>query len=141
MIIGQAGKPFRTIKDRSNPYAYIDQIDVRMVFGWTNCWRYRLFWREIGISNFDKYTENFLIFPGVAEKFIQTMADIMTDNLTDEMIFDTTHSGFPMDIAIPWTYSFAENDSHKISVPFTFMFQNFETSRRNYKISRCKHFK
>lgn len=117
VIIGQAGKPFRTIKDRSNPYAYIDQIDVRGIWMDKLLALQTLLEREIGISNFDKYTENFLIFPGVAEKFIQTMADIMTDNLTDEMIFDTTHSGFPMDIAIPWTYSFAENDSHKISVP------------------------
>ncbi len=89
VMVGQAGKSFRSRKDPTSTNSYADQIDVRGIWIDKLLALKALVGRYTGMPSFDEYTENMLTMPGVGRAVAVTIAGIVNDRLGGDVIFST----------------------------------------------------
>lgn len=117
-IVGQAGKSFQSRKDRNNPNAFIDQIDVRGIWLDKLLAAKTLVGRTTGISNFDEFTGNFLDIKDVRSEVQSEIEGLLLDEVeTVVPIFTTTGQVLNVNTSVS-LYSDQEGaNSHRMQVP------------------------
>lgn len=89
LVAGQTGKAFEDQKYITNPYSYIDQIDVRGIWVDKLLALNTLFDRMLGITNFDKYSENFLTLPALRPELTNLIGSVLTNEVQSDLTFVT----------------------------------------------------
>lgn len=115
LAVGQAGKSFNHIRDRRNPLAFIDEIDVRGVWIDKMLALKTLLQRSSSLGNFDNKVKNMISVPELKEPIMTMLTNITSDNFNGVLTFDTLADG-PM--PIPWDYSLFKEDTHKLNQHF-----------------------
>jgi len=116
-VIGEVGKSFQSRKDPSSTNPYADQIDVRGIYLDKMLAAYYLTARELGVSAFDDYTENFLDMPDAQGAVLQTFYDVLVDKMSGPVPL-RDKSGKMSTIQLDNYSLFDESDadnSHKVS--------------------------
>ncbi len=113
--VGQAGKSFNHIRDRRNPLAGIEQIDVRGVWIDKMMALDTLLQRSAGLGNFDNKVKNMVSVPELKEPILKMLDSIAKDSFESVLTFDTV---FGEPITIPWKYSMFTDDTHKLNQHF-----------------------
>lgn len=88
IVVGQAGRLFASMKDPNSGNPYADQIDVRGIWMDKILALQLLTKHELGSLAFDRYTESPVAFPGVEEKFLELVDQILLDEFFGPVEFD-----------------------------------------------------
>lgn len=78
-IVAEAGRSFQSLKDPRARNPYMDQIDVRGIWIDKALAMRGLFGRQIGISTFDRFSDNFLDIDFLRENIENTVVSILMD--------------------------------------------------------------
>jgi hypothetical protein len=113
-VVGQAGKSLIDRKSSENPNAYVDQIDVKGIYGEKLMAINFLLTRQIGSSIFDDPESfSFLQHHQVRPVLIQVLDDILLNQVTKEAVFKN-QAGLTVakgDFKQDW------DDTHELPVP------------------------
>ncbi len=114
-IVAEGGKSFQSRKDPGSDNAYADEIDVRGIWMDKLLAAQYLFQRELGSSLFDNYTENFVNMPEMQASILETVTQIVTDELQGPVTFRLTDGQLAqLNMAYKLFDSSDANNSHKI---------------------------
>lgn len=133
--IGQAGVDFKDEKHITNPYSYIDQIDVRGIWADKLLAIDTLFDRMLGISNFDTYSENFLSMSSLRPELNNLISSILMNQVVSDLTFVTDpklSDKLPPAVSIKDVgYDLISMQAHKIETPLHPMVQRYFGLKNN----------
>jgi hypothetical protein len=99
VIVAEGGKNFQSRKASNNPNPYADEIDVRGIWIDKVLATQYLFSRTLGSSLFDDYTENMIHMPELQAPILETLEQMVTDDLTSVVTF-RTREGLTVDLNV-----------------------------------------
>ena len=134
-MIGQTGLSFNDKKYITNPYSYVDQIDVRGIWVDKLLAVETLFDRTLGITNFDTYTENFLSLASLRPELNDLLTGVLTNEVSNNLNFKTNPKladVFPPEVQFEnVSYDLISDQAHKLEVPLHPMVQRYFGLRSN----------
>ena len=134
-MIGQTGLSFDDKKYITNPYSYVDQIDVRGIWVDKLLAVETLFDRTLGITNFDTYTENYLSLASLRPELNDLLTGVLTNEVSNNLNFKTNPKladVFPPEVQFEnVSYDLISDQAHKLEVPLHPMVQRYFGLRSN----------
>lgn len=113
VVVGQAGKSFKSRKASTNPSSYADQIDLRGIWGDKLLAVDYLLSRRLGSSLFDKEIQSFLEHPDIGPVVLETLTNVLLDRVENVIEIEIPQSG--QKLPVMWKYSLDE--THVIPEP------------------------
>ncbi|MCH2535468.1 MAG: zinc-dependent metalloprotease [Bdellovibrionales bacterium] len=134
-MIGQTGLSFDDKKYITNPYSYVDQIDVRGIWVDKLLAVETLFDRTLGITNFDTYTENYLSLASLRPELNDLLTGVLTNEVSNNLNFKTNPKladVFPPEVQFEnVSYDLISDQAHKLEVALHPMVQRYFGLRSN----------
>lgn len=104
IAVAQAGKAFLSAKADSNRSGYLDQIDVRGIWGDKIAAIQTLFNRKTGDYTDDKFKDTYLNQPELRQALVNLSTAVMSDNVVDKLEF-TLADGSKASLEVPYELS------------------------------------